>query len=223
MPDRLVRVREESRLDQLLAYLKKNNSPVDVLDLRPALAEARKSSVRLYHKTDTHWNDRGAWAAYQAIMQAVQKKVPNAKILPASDFTPATSIDPGMDLARLLGLNDQLHEEALDLIPNIPLRVPKVIQDNVIPINVDGPGPRVVVFRDSFMTALLPWVAEGFGHGVYLWEDGFDTNVVTQEKPDIVIQEIAQRKFMQPAQALRLTQPVQYENGKWKALNLPEK
>ena len=67
MPDRLNRVRDDSRLDQLMAYIEAffPAPPVDILDLRPTLAEARKSGVRLFHKTDTHWNDRGAWAAYR--------------------------------------------------------------------------------------------------------------------------------------------------------------
>jgi alginate O-acetyltransferase complex protein AlgJ len=220
MPDRFTRVHEEARLDQLLAYMKQCGSKVDILDLRPALIEAKKSGIRLFHKTDTHWNDHGAWAAYLAIMQRVKAKVPGVRILSESDFKPAVSIDPGMDLARLCGLNDQLNEECLNLDVQIPLRLPKVKQDDVIPINIEGRGPRAVVFRDSFLTSLLPWIAEGFGHGVYLWEDGFDTDVVTKEKPDIVIQEIAQRKFMQPAQGLRLIQKVKFENGKWVAMGL---
>jgi len=56
---------------------------------------------------------------------------------------------------------------------------------------------------------------------VYFWEDGFDTTVLTKEKPNIVIQEIAERKFMQPAQPMRLTQPVIYDNGKWIAVGPP--
>jgi len=221
MPDRLTRVREESRFDQLLAYMKQHGSKVDIVDLRPTLLEAKKSTnLRLFQKTDTHWNDHGAWAAYLTIMQRAKAKVPGVRILSPSDFAPAVKTVPGMDLARLLGLNDQLSEESFNLDAQIPLRLPHVIQDDVIPINIEGPGPRVVVFRDSFLTAPLPWIAEGFGHGVYFWEDGFDTDVVTREKPDIVIQEIAQRKFMQPAQGLRLTQKVKYENGKWVAIGL---
>src|SRR5579859_956759 len=173
MPDRLTRVREESRFDQLLAYMKQRGSKVDILDLRPSLIEAKKSGTRLFHKTDPHWNDRGAWTAYLAIIGRAKSQVPGVRILSESDFKPGVSMDPGMDLARLLGLNDQLTEEALDLEARIPLRLPRVIQDDVIPINIEGPGPRAVVFRDSFLTPLLPWIAEGFGHGVYFWEDGF--------------------------------------------------
>jgi len=89
------------------------------------------------------------------------------------------------------------------------MRLPHVEQNMVQPIVVNpGPagGPSVVMFRDSFMTNVLPWIAESFGRGVYLWEDGFDTKLVESEHPAIVIQELAQRKLMQPVSVIKKTQ-----------------
>lgn len=224
MPDNLTRVRDECRLDQLLVYLRERHSPVRILDLRGPLLEAKQSGVRLFQKTDTHWNDRGAWVAYRAIMEAVKRKVPQARILPESDFEAMTTNRPGMDLAGLLGLNDVLHEQSLDLRPRIPLRLPHVEQNMVEPINVapDAPGePKVVMFRDSFMTTVLPFIAQSFGRGVYFWEDGFDQKVVQTEHPDIVIQELAQRKLMHDAPFLEKTQEVRLVNGNWMLANPP--
>lgn len=216
MPDRLTRVGADCRLDQLKAYLKRGGSPVTVVDLRePLLAARDHGDVRLYQKTDTHWNDRGAWIGYAAMMAAVRARVPGATPLPLSDFEAVTAIRPGMDLAGLLGLNDVLTEESLDLRAKRRMRLPHVEQNDVEPITVDGPGPRVVMFRDSFMTAALPFVAESFGRGVYLWEDGFDREVVSAERPDVVIQQIAQRKLMQPVEKLGVIQPVKRVEGKW--------
>jgi len=224
MPDNLTRVRSECRLDQLLAYLREKHSPVQVLDLRGPLMEAKKQGVRLFQKTDTHWNERGAWVAYQAIMDAVRQKLPQVEVLPLSDFDLVTRQVPGMDLAGLLGLNDVLHEESLDLVPRIPLRLPYVEQNVVEPINVpprSAGQASIVMFRDSFMTAVLPYVAESFGRGVYFWEDGFDQNVVQTERPSIVIQEIAQRKLMHDVPFLEKTQAVKRVNGSWQLVNPP--
>ena len=88
----------------------------------------------------------------------------------------------------------------------------------VEPITVPSDGsskPKVVMFRDSFMTAALPFLAESFGRGVYMWEDGFDEKVIESEHPDVVIQEIAQRKLMLPIEQIGKIQPVKLENGKW--------
>ena len=211
MPERLTQVRSECRLDQLVAFLHETGSPVQLLDLRRPLLKAKADGVRLFQKTDTHWNDRGGWIAYKAMMGAIQRDVPAARVLSLSDFDPVTTTRPGMDLAGLLGLNDVLSEESLDLRPRIPLRLPHVEQNRVEPIVVDAGqagGPSVVMFRDSFMTNVLPWVAESFGRGVYLWEDGFDEKLVESEHPDIVIQELAQRKLMQPIAVINKRQAV---------------
>jgi hypothetical protein len=217
MPQRLNRVGEESRLDQLVAYLKTYHSPVEIVDLRKPLLAALPQGVRLFQKTDTHWNDRGAWIGYQAIMHSVQAHgIGNARALPLSGFTAITINRPGMDLAGLLGLNDLMREESLDLVPRTAVRLPHVEQNDVEPITVDGDGPRVVMFRDSFMTIALPFVAESFGRGVYLWEDGFDQSLINAEHPDVVIQEIAQRKFMRPLDDLEKIQPLRLVGNKWR-------
>ncbi len=72
MPDTIVRVGDLSRTDQLLTEVQDTGFAVDV---RPALYAA-KANERIYQETDTHWNDRGAIAAYQQIIDAVRVRVP---------------------------------------------------------------------------------------------------------------------------------------------------
>ena len=67
MPDSLPRIRDESQLDQLVDHLGRE-SDVPFLDLRDVLL-AEKSKHRIYHRTDTHWNDLGAYASYRAIIE----------------------------------------------------------------------------------------------------------------------------------------------------------
>src|SRR5688572_3223307 len=57
-PDTIMRLRSDFRMDQLIAYVS-SRSQVQILDLRQPLLEA-KSLELLYHRYDTHWNDRGA-------------------------------------------------------------------------------------------------------------------------------------------------------------------
>jgi hypothetical protein len=68
---RSVRKRQlPSRWDQLVEHLRASNSPARVLDLRPALWQA-KAKEQIYCDRDTHWNDAGAHVAYQEIMTAL--------------------------------------------------------------------------------------------------------------------------------------------------------
>jgi hypothetical protein len=50
--------------------------------------------------------------------------------------------------------------------------------------------PRAVIFRDSFVSRLVPFLSEHFSGAVYLWQNDFDADVIQQERPDVVIQEI---------------------------------
>jgi len=219
MPDVYTRLPQPSRLPQLVAYLTERHSPVDVLDLTRPLLDAKRDGTRLYQKTDTHWNDRGAWVGYAAIMADVRTNVPGVRVLSLADFDKVTTVRPGLDLTGLLGLRESYHEQSLDLKARIPLRLPYVEQDVIEPFTVNASSPAlpgVVVFRDSFSTAVLPWLAESFGRGAYLWEYGFDKQVIELERPAIVIQEIAERKLSLPLKELNADLlKVRLVNGKW--------
>ena len=58
MPDSLRRLRDDFRADQIIAYMRQTTPDFQILDLRPAVIAA-KSTELLYHRYDTHWNDRG--------------------------------------------------------------------------------------------------------------------------------------------------------------------
>ena len=57
-----------------MAYLK-STTDVTVIDLRPALIAEKKLSV-VYYKADTHWNTRGAYAAYREITRVLAPDFP---------------------------------------------------------------------------------------------------------------------------------------------------
>ena len=110
----------KSRLDQLIDRLHETNSPVDMIDLRPILSEAKKYH-RIYFKTDTHWNDLGAYAAYPVILDEVNRVLPGVKLTPQplSNFTLDTSKRSG-DLAYFLNLYYEYNEEWPRLDSKIP-------------------------------------------------------------------------------------------------------
>ena len=198
MPELLTQVAPESRLDLLVTYLR-GHSDVRLVDLHGVLTAA-KGEERLYHKTDTHWNDRGAFRAYRAIMAAVPASVSGATALPWDRFERTERDTEGMDLTRQIGIRDVFRERRLDLTPTRPLGLAAVEQDDVRPVAVSARGtdlPAVVVFRDSFFSSLLPWLAESFGTGLYLWQDEFAVEPIDRIHPQVVIQEIVERKLMQ--------------------------
>ena len=188
-----------SRLDQVYNALSDTRVVVDV---RPALSAAR-ARERIYYLTDTHWNDRGAFAAYQQIIGALRAQ--NPAVPPAwarEDFDGGSREIEGRDLAGMMGLKHVLHEDDMPLVPRRPRlarvvepsgRDPRAPADRVVTEIPGSPLPRAVVFRDSFAGALVPFLSEHFSRAVYLWQNDFDSHVVMDEHPDVVIQEIVGR------------------------------
>jgi alginate O-acetyltransferase complex protein AlgJ len=200
MPRSIHRLANRSRIDQFVEHLRAHSS-VNVLDLRPALLEA-KARERLYHRTDTHWNDRGAFVAYQQILASVQ--IPGLTAMPRSAFDGQEIRTEGLDLAGMLGLKSRLQEVDLKLVPRTPRRArtvePRVPDPHGIDARIvtERPGaglPRAVVYRDSFGSALIPFLSEHFSRALYLWEPDVDPRVIAEERPNVVIQEWVGRRL----------------------------
>ena len=199
MPATLVRIGDLLRADQLFTALQDTGVAVDV---RPAEFDA-KARERVYQRTDTHWNDRGALAAYQQIVRAVRARVPST---PAAwtrdDFIGADRTVEGFDLAGMMGLTRVLREIDMTLTPKRPRRARVVEPSGAQPTDevgrlvteIDDPSlPRAVIFRDSFTSRLVPFLSEHFRRAVYVWQNDFDAQLVEAEQPDVVIQEIVGR------------------------------
>ena len=194
MPETIRRT-ASSRIDQLVSHLHQY-STVRVVDLRPALLAA-KARERLYHRTDTHWNDRGAFVGYESIIDALTEEFPALRPLPRTAFEPRVVRSAGLDLAGMLGLTEVLREEDLVLVPRQPATArilepqhpnPRLVHPRIV-TEAPNRGPRAVVFMDSFGPGLVPFLSEDFSRVLYLWQHNVDPRVVQQEEPQVVIQE----------------------------------
>lgn len=200
MPDTIRRIGDLRRIDQVFRVLAPTG--VTAVDVRPALL-AQKARERIYQKTDTHWNDRGALVAYQQIIEAARRQ--NPAVPPAwtrDSFEPVTQVTMGDDLAHMMGLTRKLNEIDLTWRPRRPRRAQVIEPRSAEPTAEEGrlvteiPGsslPRAVIFRDSFTSRLVPFLSEHFSRAVYLWQNDFDPDVIRSEHPDVVIQEIVGR------------------------------
>jgi alginate O-acetyltransferase complex protein AlgJ len=203
----------QSRLDQLLAHLREQHSKVEILDIRQPMLAA-KEGERLYHRTDSHWNDRGAFVGYRELVGLLRNWFPAIRPWPRSAFRETTSETKGGDLATMVELSEREREVWLNLTPLSPRRARLATEGVVWPKGVNFPLsatvqrgepfakecddprlPRAVVFHDSFCEALEPFLSEHFRRIAYLWRDDFHPEVIEREKPDVVIQEILERKL----------------------------
>jgi len=199
LPDEVSPIRPPSRLDQLIEHLRQTHSPVHLLDLRPALL-AVKSSGRLYFKTDTHWNDQGAYVGYRAMMDSIKDLLPKWNIVPQprSNFVPGKAPVIEGDLARMMDMSDQYPDEWLSLTRKVPFNVPPDAMDPkglaVTDLN-DPTLPRLVFYHDSFAIALAPMIGPNFNRVFWSFNYLIDPKVIEREKPDLVIDEFLERNL----------------------------
>ncbi|HET7874919.1 MAG TPA: hypothetical protein VFN71_05290 [Methylomirabilota bacterium] len=214
MPDALNRVRLVTRLDQLLAHMRER-STVEILDLRPGLLAAKATGI-VYLRTDTHWNDQGAALASREIARRLASSFPRLAALPEPEFETVIQAGWSGDLAAMLSLDGRLQEPRLELRPLAPRRA-RIAEssragangrpDITVAETSDRALPRAVMFHDSFGVSLIPFLSERFARIVYWsgsadWRRNFDRELVEGERPEVVIQEIAERLLVAPAALL---------------------
>jgi hypothetical protein len=192
LPTWLTKVRPDTKLDQFLAYMRAH-STVDVLNLRPALRDARRIAPT-YFKTDTHWNLFGGFVACQEIVKDLSKLQPELQPPSLESFELENKLTSGGDLANLLGLdNSEITEDNTILMVQKTNLPPLEISTNT----TKNPKAResVIIFHDSFGNAIKPFLGSSFGKVVYMGQQELDAGLIEREKPNIVISEIVEREF----------------------------
>jgi hypothetical protein len=178
----------------------RGDSGIDIVDLRSSLLRA-KQTEQVYYRTDTHWNNAGAYVAYGAILAHLERRIADfdARPLPG---TSVVRVRTGGDLARILALEDKFSDEEVDWIPRSPRRAHQVDAYSIGSTEVTAMECSVcsrssaVVLQDSFNTLLAPFLAEHFRRIALVDSGKLDLTLIDHERPDIVIQEFVERKMM---------------------------
>lgn len=212
LPSAYAQVGKLARIDQIVDHLGVR-AGINVVDLRQALLEAKKTE-QVFYNTDSHWNAVGAFVSYQALIERLGKTFPALVPMKREDFYLERYNFFGGDLSFMVGLQEMMTEDRMYLLPKHPYRARGAT------IEHDNPGffqpaqasrvddsrlPKVIFFHDSYFWEILPFVGENFSRAVYVWvkpwsEKGphvFDEELVEREKPDVVVEEIAER-FLVP-------------------------
>ena len=192
----------QNTIDQLIPYLR-SKTAVDVLDLRPVMLAKKREQKNLYFRTDAHWNSLGAYWGYRAIVDRLAAALPQRTPRRMESFTIAgqTRYRNG-DEAKLIGLENRLDDYEYVIRFDRPARATRINDDprergDVIMAQDDATLPRAVVFRDSFGSALIPYLAESFGRTEVYWgrwspRPGKREWLLARD-PDVVIDIVVQR------------------------------
>lgn len=162
-------------------------------DARTRLAATRERDpvTPLYLKTDTHWNDWGAWLSYQSLGQWLKTRTTQLD-WPEPDKVKLRgwALIPGGDLARFLRLSSVLPDDGplLDVASSDGDRL--------------NTGKKLLWIRDSFGDAWEPYVSATFPDvSTIHWRDAFDHGATAllarmkSFKPDYVLYSVVERSL----------------------------
>lgn len=216
LPAFVERALRPDRLSQLMAYLKKTQSPVAILPLHDLL-RAAKSQGLVYFPQDTHWNGRGFFLANQEILREVKRRwFPDLNV---PTLAPDYAIEAQPFLGgewNLVGLPREngtfFSEFVVRKTPalakaesghRLPSNWPEIPESWVRPLWYSQPQGkhRVVVIHDSFMRTGCPDrdhipLAESFAYSLFVGRRPDTAQLMTiieREHPDLVIQELVER------------------------------
>lgn len=159
------------------------------LDMKESLLSLN-SSTPLYHKTDTHWNNFGAYAGHSFIMTKLGRES-----CPVSGEWYIKKDRLG-DLAAMIypaeeAKDDQLHND-YEFSYQYTSRF-QGLDDLVITTYCESGSGDLLMYRDSYGEAILPYMAECFGTAEFSRSEAYDLSKVG--KGSTVIVEIVERNL----------------------------
>ncbi len=199
-------------LVDLVADYLEETTDIKIVRLKESLLEKKKEE-QVFFKTDTHWNEIGAYTAYKTIIENMNKWG-ILKNLPVS-VTFENAQRKG-EFSAMLGNTNLLQEESFKQIV-IPSQNARQITDaeadekyqrvyeimkqealgyqQTLYINDKVMTPKVLMYGDSMFASwhLPELMAETFSEFSYMWARNINQEVVDLLKPDVVVYELTER------------------------------
>jgi len=169
------------------------------INMKPAMQAAREQAI-IYRKTDTHWNDTGAWAGIFALTERMRNHYPSMPKLGAHDLAYSVMQYIDGDMGNMIGLPGETFEWMVKILPAASRAKVTPLTDHPlgdIVTEIPDPSlPRAVLFHDSFGHFVKNLLGEYFQFLRFRWSNaGIDTGVVLKHQPDAVIHMMSERRI----------------------------
>ncbi|MEQ1893414.1 MAG: hypothetical protein ABL998_12780 [Planctomycetota bacterium] len=195
-----------TRMDEFAARLAAEGD-LSFLDLRPALLAAKAEDGigdRLYTPLGTHWNGRGTFAAYTAIVARLQGELPALVPVRREDCARLPIEGRGDGVGMQLYIDDLVPREGHTLRPaagpgyRTLVRPPDPGQGSRTVSEKAGPAPRLLWLHDSFGPYLQDLVAETFSSVHAYWSQDLELTALDEARPDVVLETFVERVLAAP-------------------------
>ncbi|RII36650.1 hypothetical protein D2A34_04495 [Clostridium chromiireducens] len=200
----------ETPMDIVARYLKENTT-IKVINTKGEVLKAKENGQQVFFKTDTHWNDEGAYIGYKytvnelnrfgiinslpASIEQVQATyrgefsaiMGDATLLPEENYNATKIVSPSASEIQ----NKQL----LDLIYREQKNDNYLSNGNYTYINPSLKGPKILMYGDSFFGRwkIPELFAENSSEFTYVWSDRIKNSIVDEVRPNVVVFERTER------------------------------
>ena len=196
LPDRFVTENSHTKADQVAQYLTEHTDLTVVYPKKSILTSMENDPDHIYYyKTDTHWNDLGAYVATADLLNHVGISIPALEEL---ELVKGES--HAGDLAGMLGLADYLKYDNLYSLndyckgQNVEKVYPIQGSTNLCCTSTSTANDQsLFMIRDSFAITMIPYLSTQFDECCFVHIDTYTPSMLQQYPSDIVVLEVAER------------------------------
>lgn len=197
------------RTQQIIDELNKC-SPVRFFTIKDSLL-AKKDSIPLFFKYDTHWNGFGGFWAAKAITSILKENGVKCFNHTPESYVLETSIRERGNLEGMLADSKEYPETAYTMVPiftgadtidTIKYKAPENFslanQYQYFYTNNNPELDNVLFFRDSFGWFVMPFLRNNFNQTSFIfdaWKYKANLDIVKNEEPDVVVYLILENLF----------------------------
>lgn len=194
MPAKYGEPAKNYRALQIYNYLKENTD-LRVVYPYDELIRAKEVGEAVYYKTDTHWNAIGGYVGATALLSELGIEMPD---ILSNDIVVKKTNDIAGDLAEILNLTKQLQKTdcSYSVEGYDDHQMENVIWDFFTMFSykaVDADPRKIYVIRDSFSTAIAPYIGSQFSETYLRHNSTYSYEELETLDPDVVVYEVAER------------------------------
>lgn len=190
MPSNYKQGEGKSSLDILKKELKAQK--VNYVDLAAAFKPMLKGDL-LYLKRDSHWNNKGAFIAYNEILDNLGKKH-DTFLTTQIERTKTEYGDLNNMVYPRFGESEWNYFYQID--KNYTLKSANdSVEDGLVTTKSKEGSDNLLMFRDSFANTLIPFFSTQFGSATYSKGQPNEVDALLNDKTDYVVMEIAERNI----------------------------
>lgn len=185
----------QSNIDAFLQLMQANG--ISAADIKGILKDHKEEG--LYYQRDSHWNKLGSLYGYNELMRSLGLE---PQILPGQSLE--TKADHRGDLDEMLFPQGWMPEEDFYLLEQDVQYSPKLSQDELMNTWIETDCPQkhgsILMFRDSFGSNLVPYVAQSFQKAYFSRLEPYNLTRISSLQVQYVVIEKVERRIGQFAQ-----------------------